>query len=109
MKPGDKVRVRIDTNGGYHPLVGTAGYYTDTVRAVFDDLIVLTHVSWMPEAACEPTDNYDALVKVDGREHLVRMLDRGKVWWAKLPGALEPIATAPTYDEALRAAVRSLH
>lgn len=112
MKPGDKVRVRIDTNGGWHGLVGTRGYYADTVRATGTEgdrsYVVLTEVSWAPPEDCEPTDSNDAEVEVGGRTYRIRMLDRGKVWWAKLPRSLEPLACEATYSEALHRAVESL-
>jgi len=118
MKTGDKVRVRIDTNGGWHGLVGVRGYYADRVRATgaqqatdgsSQPYVTLTYVSWTERKDCEPTKSDDAQVEMpNGKTYRIRMLDRGKVWWAILPGALEPLACRPRYDEALAAAVGSL-
>jgi hypothetical protein len=108
MQTGDMVRVSIDTHGGFHPFVGARGYYMDVVRALEGDQVILTRVSWAPRGGCTPTSSPDASVEVKGKVYTIRMLDRGSVWWAKLPGALEPLATGATYEEALSRVVRSL-
>jgi hypothetical protein len=109
IKPGDTVRVTVDTHGGFHPLVGERGYYADVVRDVQGDQVILTHVSWAPVSDVAPTTSPDALVTFRGRPAKIRMLDRGKIWWAMLPSALEPLATGRTYEDALRKAVTKLH
>jgi len=113
LKEGDKVRVRLDTNGGHHGYVGEKGYYADEVRAVFDDRVVLKRVSWVPAENCEVSDSPDALVTLKGREFKIRMLDRREhgyeMWWAMLPRGMEPLATGETYEEALRSAVEKLY
>jgi hypothetical protein len=109
IKPGDTVRVTVDTHGGFHPLVGERGYYADVVRDVQGDQVILTHVSWAPVSDVAPTTSPDALVTFRGRPAKIRMLDRGKIWWAMLPRALEPLATGKTYEDALRKAVTKLH
>ena len=109
MQAGDTVRVHIDTNGGWHGYVGVKGYYTDTIRKVGEKHVVLTHVSHVPTEDCEPTTSFKAQVTVKGKTYNVRMMDRGKVWWAKLPRGIEPLACEATYIDTLRRAVERLY